>query len=86
MRMPLESLTPDERAVFVLHDVFGFALAEIAKMAGKRVALPFAAASATRTLVKPVLTLVFQRILAACARDLEAPRPRPSFRRFRSAH
>ena len=30
MLVVLESLTPDERAVFVLHEVFGFSLAEIA--------------------------------------------------------
>jgi RNA polymerase sigma factor (sigma-70 family) len=30
MMVVLESLTPDERAVFVLHQVFGFALTEIA--------------------------------------------------------
>lgn len=42
------------------------------------VALPFAAGPMTRVLVKPVLTLVFKRILAACARDLEAPRSRAS--------
>lgn len=35
MMVVLESLTPDERAVFVLHDVFGFPLTEIATMAGK---------------------------------------------------
>lgn len=36
-----------------------------------QVAVPVAAGTVTRLLVKPVLTLVFRRILAACARDLE---------------
>src|SRR5262249_35841936 len=31
----VESLTPDERAVFVLHEVFGFSLAEIAVALGR---------------------------------------------------
>ncbi|MCZ8379670.1 RNA polymerase sigma factor SigJ [Mycobacterium sp. CPCC 205372] len=35
MMIVLESLTPDERAVFVLHNVFGFALTEIAEITGK---------------------------------------------------
>ncbi|MGX9672642.1 RNA polymerase sigma factor SigJ [Mycobacterium sp. HM-7] len=35
MMVVLESLTPDERAVFVLHEVFGFALTEIAAFTGK---------------------------------------------------
>lgn len=35
MLVVLESLTPDERAVFVLHQVFGFPLTEIAELTGK---------------------------------------------------
>jgi RNA polymerase sigma-70 factor (ECF subfamily) len=35
MLLVLESLKPVERAVFVLHDVFGFALTEIAQLTGK---------------------------------------------------
>jgi RNA polymerase sigma-70 factor (ECF subfamily) len=35
MLIVLESLTPDERVVFVLHNVFGFALTEIAELTGK---------------------------------------------------
>lgn len=35
MLVVLESLTPDERAVFVLHEVFGFSLAEIAVTLGR---------------------------------------------------
>jgi len=35
MLVVLESLTPDERAVFVLHEVFGFGHAEIAAVLGR---------------------------------------------------
>ncbi|BBY19774.1 RNA polymerase sigma factor SigJ [Mycolicibacterium litorale] len=35
MMVVLETLTPDERAVFVLHEVFGFDYAEIASAVGK---------------------------------------------------
>lgn len=35
MMVVLESLTPDERVVLVLHQVFGFALTEIARFTGK---------------------------------------------------
>ena len=35
MLVVLESLTPDERAVFVLHEVFGFSHAEIAMALGR---------------------------------------------------
>jgi RNA polymerase sigma-70 factor (ECF subfamily) len=37
MLVVLETLTPDERAVFVLHDVFGFDYDEIASAVGKSV-------------------------------------------------
>ena len=35
MMLVVESLSPDERAVFVLHEVFGFAHDEIAEAIGK---------------------------------------------------
>ncbi|AKS31512.1 RNA polymerase sigma factor SigJ [Mycolicibacterium goodii] len=35
MLVVLETLTPDERAVFVLHDVFGFEYSEISEAVGK---------------------------------------------------
>ena len=38
MLVVLETLTPDERAVFVLHEVFGFELQEIAAAVGKSAA------------------------------------------------
>ncbi|MCV7191928.1 RNA polymerase sigma-70 factor [Mycolicibacterium brumae] len=38
MMVVLETLSPDERAVFVLHDVFGFPHAEIASAIGKSAA------------------------------------------------
>ncbi|ABK74083.1 RNA polymerase sigma factor SigJ [Mycolicibacterium smegmatis] len=38
MLVVLETLTPDERAVFVLHDVFGFDYAEISEAVGKSTA------------------------------------------------
>jgi RNA polymerase sigma-70 factor (ECF subfamily) len=38
MMLVVESLTPDERAVFVLHEVFGFAHNEIADAVGKSAA------------------------------------------------
>lgn len=38
MLVVLETLTPDERAVFVLHDVFGFSHDEIASTIGKSAA------------------------------------------------
>ena len=37
MMLVVESLSPDERAVFVLHEVFGFAYDEIAEAIGKSV-------------------------------------------------
>ncbi len=41
MMLVVESLTPDERAVFVLHEVFGFAHDEIADAIGKSTGRPF---------------------------------------------
>ena len=75
MLVVLESLTPDERAVFVLHEVFGFALTEIATAIGR-----------TDTSVRQLMHRAREHVQARRPRfDVDAGQQREVTRRFLAA-
>lgn len=75
MLVVLESLTPEERAVFVLHEVFGFALTEIATAIGR-----------TDTSVRQLMHRAREHVQARRPRfDVDAGQQREVTRRFLAA-
>ena len=83
MMLVVQSLSPDERAVFVLHEVFGFGYDEIAESIAKSVAAVRQIAHRARSSVQPrrprftaddaAAAQVVQRFLSAAATgDLQA--------------
>jgi RNA polymerase sigma-70 factor, ECF subfamily len=75
MLVVLESLTPEERAVFVLHEVFGFALTEIAAAIGR-----------TDTSARQLMHRAREHVQARRPRfDVDAGQQREVTRRFLAA-
>jgi RNA polymerase sigma-70 factor (TIGR02957 family) len=75
MLVVLESLTPEERAVFVLHEVFGFALTEIATAIGR-----------TDTSARQLMHRAREHVQARRPRfDVDAGQQREVTRRFLAA-